>query len=127
QPGVTRVVNAYGPTEDTVYSTAAEVPAGTRPTCGRPFPGTQVYLLDSDLSPVPHGESGEICLAGVGLARGYLGRDDLTRERFVGQPLGPGGPERIYRTGDRGRWGPDGSLWHLGRLDHQIKLRGVRI
>jgi amino acid adenylation domain-containing protein len=127
QPGVTRVVNAYGPTEDTVYSTAAEVPAGEAPTCGRPFPGTQVYLLDAELHPVGPGEEGEICLAGAGLARGYLGRDDLTRERFVERPLGDAGPARVYRTGDLGRWEDGGSLQHLGRLDHQIKLRGVRI
>jgi amino acid adenylation domain-containing protein len=127
QPGVVRVVNAYGPTEDTVYSTAGEVPAGERPTCGRPFPGTQAYLLDPDLKLVPPGEPGEICLAGAGLARGYVGRDDLTRERFAEWPLGPDGPARVYRTGDLGRWEPDGSLQHLGRLDHQIKLRGVRI
>ncbi|HKP91731.1 MAG TPA: amino acid adenylation domain-containing protein [Thermoleophilaceae bacterium] len=127
QPGVTRVVNAYGPTEDTVYSTAAEVPAGQPPTCGRPLPGTQVYLLDADLKPVGPGDEGEICLAGAGLARGYLGRADLTRERFVERPLGADGPARLYRTGDLGRWEDDGSLQHLGRLDHQIKLRGVRI
>jgi amino acid adenylation domain-containing protein len=127
QPGVTRVVNAYGPTEDTVYSTAAEVLPGERPTCGRPFPGTQVHLLDSALAPVPPGEPGEICLGGAGLARGYLGRKELTRERFVEAPLGADGPARLYRTGDLGRWEEDGSLQHLGRLDHQIKVRGVRI
>ena len=127
QPGVTRVVNAYGPTEDTVYSTAAEVQPGERPTCGRPFPGTQVHLLDADLKPVERGEPGEICLGGAGLARGYLGREELTRERFVESPMGPDGPPRLYRTGDLGRWEEDGSLQHLGRLDHQIKVRGVRI
>jgi amino acid adenylation domain-containing protein len=127
QPGVTRVVNAYGPTEDTVYSTAGDVPPGERPTCGRPFPGTQVYLLDRDLALTGPGEEGEICLGGAGLARGYLGREELTREHFVERPLGPDGPRRVYRTGDLGRWEPDGSLQHLGRLDHQIKLRGVRI
>jgi amino acid adenylation domain-containing protein len=127
QRGIERVVNAYGPTEDTVYSTAGDVPAGRRPTCGRPFPGTQVYLLDPDLKLAAAGAEGEICLGGAGLARGYLGREELTRERFVEQPLGPDGPERVYRTGDLGRWEPDGSLQHLGRLDHQIKLRGVRI
>jgi amino acid adenylation domain-containing protein len=127
QPGVTRVVNAYGPTEDTVYSTAAEVDPGERPTCGRPFPGTQVHVLDPGLTPVAAGEPGEICLGGAGLARGYLGREELTRERFVEAPMGPEGPPRLYRTGDLGRWEDDGSLQHLGRLDHQIKVRGVRI
>jgi amino acid adenylation domain-containing protein len=127
QPGVRRVVNAYGPTEDTVYSTAAEVLPGERPTCGRPFAGTQVHILDADLQPVERGAEGEICLGGTGLARGYLGREELTRERFVEAPLGPDGPPRLYRTGDLGRWEEDGSLQHLGRLDHQIKVRGVRI
>ncbi len=127
QAGVRRVVNAYGPTEDTVYSTATDVQPGDRPTCGRPLAGTQVYLLDSDLKMVPRGEAGEICLGGVGLARGYLGREDLTRERFVQYPFGPSGPPRVYRTGDLGRWEADGSLQHLGRIDDQIKLHGVRI
>lgn len=124
QRGVTRVVNTYGPTEDTVYSTYVDVPAGERPTIGQPFPGTQAYVVDDDLELVPHGEAGELCLGGIGLARGYRGREDLTNKRFVGNPFGEG---RIYRTGDLARWEADGTLQHLGRIDHQIKLHGVRI
>jgi amino acid adenylation domain-containing protein len=126
QSGIQRVVNTYGPTEDTVYSTFVDVPPGVRPTIGRPFPGTQAYVLDEDLSLVPRGAEGELCLGGVGLARGYRNREDLTRERFVPNPY-PGGSDRVYRTGDLARWEPNGSLQHLGRLDHQIKLHGVRI
>jgi thioesterase domain-containing protein/acyl carrier protein len=127
QPGIDRVVNTYGPTEDTVYSTCVEVPRGMRPTIGRPFAGTQAYVVDENLDLVARGEAGELCLGGVGLARGYRGRDELTAERFARNPF-PGEPsERIYRTGDLARWEPDGALQHLGRLDHQIKLHGVRI
>jgi amino acid adenylation domain-containing protein len=127
QPGIERVVNTYGPTEDTVYSTSVDVPRGSRPTIGRPFPGTQAYVVDEALRLVPRGEHGELCLGGVGLARGYRGRDELTRERFVPNPFPDTGSERLYRTGDLARWEDDGSLQHLGRVDHQIKLRGVRI
>jgi amino acid adenylation domain-containing protein len=125
QPGIERLVNTYGPTEDTVYSTCVEVPRGVRPTIGRPFAGTQAYVVDEDLNLVPRGEEGELCLGGVGLARGYKGRDELTGARFVASPFP--GSERLYRTGDLARWEPDGSLQHLGRIDHQIKLHGVRI
>jgi amino acid adenylation domain-containing protein len=127
QPGIRRVVNTYGPTEDTVFSTFTEVPRGTRPTIGRPFPGTQAYVLDSNLELVPRGKEGELCLGGIGLARGYRRRDDLTRERFVPNPFDDSGLGRLYRTGDIDRWEEGGSLQHLGRIDHQIKLRGVRI
>jgi amino acid adenylation domain-containing protein len=126
-PGIERVMNTYGPTEDTVYSTFVEVPAGVRPTIGRPLPGTQAYVLDEQLNLVARGDPGELCLGGVGLARGYRRNDDLTRERFVPNPLGGMGSEFLYRTGDLARWEDDGSLQHLGRIDNQIKLRGVRI
>jgi amino acid adenylation domain-containing protein len=125
QPGIERVVNTYGPTEDTVYSTCVEVPRGTRPTIGRPFAGTQAYVVDEHLQLVRRGETGELCLGGVGLARGYIGREDLTRGRFVPSPFAAS--DRLYRTGDLARWEPDGNLQHLGRIDHQIKLHGVRI
>src|SRR3954469_6720736 len=125
QPGIERVVNTYGPTEDTVYSTCVDVPRGVRPTIGRPFAGTQAYVVDEQLRLVPRGQEGELCLGGVGLARGYVGRDELTREKFV--PSSFPGSERLYRTGDLARWEPDGTLQHLGRIDHQIKLHGVRI
>ncbi|HEX8066640.1 MAG TPA: amino acid adenylation domain-containing protein [Thermoleophilaceae bacterium] len=127
EPGVERLVNAYGPTEDTIYSTFAEVAPGTRPTIGRPLPGSRAYVLDGDLRPVAPGVAGELCLGGAGLARGYLGRPDLTAERFVEVSLPGEEPRRLYRTGDLASLESDGSLAHLGRIDHQIKLRGVRI
>jgi amino acid adenylation domain-containing protein len=126
--GVPRVVNLYGPTEDTVYSTWTDVgDEPGAPSIGRPLPGTRVYILDEAGARCPAGVEGEIYLAGVGLARGYLGRPDLTAEKFVPDPFGevPGG--RLYRTGDRGVERADGQFECLGRLDHQVKIRGRRI
>ncbi|MFY1594504.1 amino acid adenylation domain-containing protein [Micromonospora sp. WMMD737] len=126
RPHVRRLCNLYGPSEDTTYSTWAEVPAdGGDPPIGRPLPGTRVYLLDADGRPVPPGEPGELYLAGAGLARGYLNRPEETRARFLADPFRPG--ERMYRTGDRVRLRPDGQLQFLGRMDDQVKLRGYRI
>ncbi|HEV7506310.1 MAG TPA: amino acid adenylation domain-containing protein [Thermoanaerobaculia bacterium] len=125
---IDRVWNLYGPTEDATYSTAALVERGaTRVSIGRPIPGTRAYVLDGRLQPVPGGAPGELFLAGAGGARGYLGRPDLTAERFLPDPFGtvPGG--RLYRTGDLTRWLASGELEHLGRLDHQVKVRGFRI
>ncbi len=123
-----RVVNLYGPSEDTTYSTWGEVPAGDGrpPAIGRPLPGTRVRVLDRRGRPQPVGVPGELLLAGDGLARGYLGRPALTAERFVPDPSGPPGA-RAYRTGDLVRHRSDGELEFLGRLDHQVKLRGFRI
>ncbi|HTQ79200.1 MAG TPA: amino acid adenylation domain-containing protein, partial [Thermoanaerobaculia bacterium] len=122
-----RVLDLYGPSEDTTYSTWTALAAGREPSIGRPVANTRVYLLDRHLTPVPLGAVGEIHLAGAGLARGYLGRPELTAERFVPDPFGemPGG--RLYRTGDLGRYLPDGELSFLGRNDAQIKLRGYRV
>jgi len=122
-----RVYNLYGPSEDTTYSTFARMPRRVEsPAIGRPITGGRAYVLDRRLSPVPLGVSGEVCLGGAGLARGYLGRPDLTAERFVPDPHGaPGG--RLYRTGDLARLRGDGELEFLGRLDHQVKIRGFRI
>jgi amino acid adenylation domain-containing protein len=119
--------NFYGPTETTVWSTAWRVERGTPISIGRPISATRIYLLDRRLAPVPLGAVGEIAIGGAGLARGYLRRPDLTAERFVPDPFSgePGG--RLYRTGDLGRLRRDGLLDHLGRADHQIKLRGYRI
>ncbi|HYX26914.1 MAG TPA: amino acid adenylation domain-containing protein, partial [Thermoanaerobaculia bacterium] len=126
-----RLLNLYGPSEDTTYSTIAEVGAEGEPTIGRPLPNTRAYVVDARLQPLPVGVPGELLLAGRGLARGYLGRPELTAERFVPDPFGersagePGA--RLYRTGDRARWTPAGELEFLGRLDHQVKVRGFRI
>jgi amino acid adenylation domain-containing protein len=123
----TRVCNVYGPTEFTVDATAGWTGDSPVPGIGRPLPGTGLRLLDDRLRPVADGEAGEVCLAGERLARGYLGRPDLTAERFVPDPQAdrPGG--RMYRTGDRARRGADGWLEYLGRSDDQVKIRGVRI
>jgi amino acid adenylation domain-containing protein len=126
-PQVARVVNLYGPTEDTTYSTWVEVPRGAvRVTIGRPIAETQAHLLDRRLASVPVGVVGELYLAGQGLARGYLGRPELTAARFVPNPFdGAGG--RMYRTGDLARRLPSGEIEFLGRIDRQVKLRGFRI
>ncbi|WP_199442871.1 non-ribosomal peptide synthetase [Umezawaea beigongshangensis] len=118
-----RMINAYGPTEATVCATMSDplTPAGGVPV-GRPLAGVRVLVLDDRLRPTPVGVPGEVYLAGPHLARGYLGRPGITAERFVAAPGG-----RVYRTGDRGRWRPDGALDHLGRVDDQVKLRGYRI
>jgi amino acid adenylation domain-containing protein len=122
-----QVFNAYGPTESTVCATCWPAKRGddTVPI-GRPIANTQIYILDEDLNPTPIGVPGEIYIGGVGLARGYLGRPELTAERFVPNPFGADG-SRLYRTGDRGRWRPDANIEFLGRVDHQVKIRGHRI
>jgi amino acid adenylation domain-containing protein len=130
-PGVRRVVNLYGPSEDTTYSTFTTVPpaAGRRgePGIGRPVANTRVYLVDGRGAPVPAGVPGELLLAGEGLARGYLGRSDLTAERFLPDPFSDVSGARLYRTGDLARRLPGGELELLGRIDSQVKLRGFRV
>jgi amino acid adenylation domain-containing protein len=119
--------NFYGPTETTVWSTAWRVERGTPISIGRPIAATRIYLLDRRLAPVPLGAVGEIAIGGASLARGYLRRPDLTADRFVPNPFSEEPGARLYRTGDLGRLRRDGLLDHLGRADHQIKLRGYRI
>ncbi|MCW2942347.1 MAG: amino acid adenylation domain protein [Actinomycetia bacterium] len=123
--GVT-VRNFYGPTEFTVDSLNCVVADSERPSIGGPTPNTRVYLLDPSMRPVPEGAEGELYLAGAQVARGYLARPGLTAERFVADPFGPAG-ERMYRTGDVGRWLPGGGIEYLGRADDQVKIRGFRI
>ncbi len=129
-PGVERLFNLYGPSEDTTYSTWTRLQAGRPVTIGRPLDGTRAYVLDAALEPVPAGVPGELFLGGAGLARGYLGRPALTAERFIPDPFvdpSDSGGSRLYRTGDLVRWLPNGSLDFLGRADHQVKVRGFRI
>nr|WP_092071365.1 non-ribosomal peptide synthetase [Dendrosporobacter quercicolus]NSL49383.1 amino acid adenylation domain-containing protein [Dendrosporobacter quercicolus DSM 1736]SDM25304.1 nonribosomal peptide synthetase DhbF [Dendrosporobacter quercicolus] len=123
-----QVTNLYGPTETTIWSSAAALDSAQAgaPSIGGPIWNTQLYVLDSGLKPVPAGVDGELYIAGAGLARGYFGRPGLTAERFVADPYGAAG-SRMYRTGDLVRWRSDGTLDYIGRVDHQIKMRGFRI
>lgn len=119
--------NMYGPTETCIWSTTSSVGSADDPiTIGKPVANTTVYVVDRSLLPLPVGVPGEILIGGAGVARGYLERPELTRERFVPDLFG-NSKSRLYRTGDLGQWLPDGTLAYLGRLDHQVKIRGHRI
>ncbi|WP_018267988.1 non-ribosomal peptide synthetase, partial [Methylosinus sp. LW4] len=122
------VFNLYGPSECTTYSTYIRLQEQDwrNPPIGRPISNTQIFLLDDERGPVPVGVSGELYIGGAGVARGYLGRPDVTAERFVPNPFGTPG-ERMYRTGDLARWRADSNIEFLGRIDHQVKIRGFRI
>lgn len=123
-----RFVNGYGPTEGTVGAVTAVLTADDAlPVIGRPLPNYQVYLLNPQLQPVPVGVAGEIHIGGIGLARGYLNQPALTAEKFIPNPFTSNLAERLYKTGDLGRYLPDGRIEFLGRIDHQVKIRGFRI
>ncbi|GAB2536855.1 hypothetical protein GCM10027085_29360 [Spirosoma aerophilum] len=120
--------NMYGPTETTIYSTGKQILASDELiTIGRPIHNTQVYILDEHLNPVPEGIVGEIYIAGDGVARGYLNRPELTREKFVNDRFSTEPNRLMYRTGDLGKFMPDGEIHCLGRIDNQVKVRGYRI
>jgi amino acid adenylation domain-containing protein/FkbM family methyltransferase len=119
--------NVYGPTECTVDATAARIATDSGPVLGRPLPNMRTYVLDDRLRPLPAGMTGELCIGGAGLARGYLGRPDLTAERFIPDPWGGELGGCLYRSGDLSRFLSDGRIEFLGRRDHQVKVRGVRI
>jgi amino acid adenylation domain-containing protein len=123
------VWNLYGPTETTIWSAQYKVfdTAQARVPIGEPIANTRIYILDGDLKPVTVGEEGEIFIAGVGVARGYLNRPELTSERFLPDPFGGTPGERMYRTGDIGRWCDSEDLEFIGRIDNQVKLFGKRI
>ncbi|MEU7939266.1 Pls/PosA family non-ribosomal peptide synthetase [Microbispora bryophytorum] len=121
-----RILNTYGPTEATVTATCAELLPGRPVTIGRPLPTYSVVLLDERREPVPDGETGEICIGGPGVARGYVGRPDLTADRFIEHPLASPG-RRLYRTGDLGRVTETGDIEYLGRADSEVKIRGHRV
>ena len=127
-----RWLNTYGPTETTVSVTAmacaSEQPLPQQQVpIGRPNANTRIYILDRHLQPAPIGVAGEIHVGGAGVARGYLHRPELTAERFIADPFSGTAGERLYKTGDLGRWMPDGTIEYLGRNDFQVKIRGFRI
>jgi aspartate racemase len=123
-----KIINIYGPTEATINTTLYECKAeetNTTIPIGKPLMNYNVLILDEHQNMVPIGADGEICISGVGLARGYLNNPELTAEKFVGNPFIPG--EKMYRTGDLGRWTVDGNIEFLGRIDHQVKVSGMRV
>jgi len=124
---VSELWNLYGPTETTIWSTLEKIERPGRVSVGKPIANTRIYVLGRNGEPTPIGLPGEIWIGGAGVADGYYRRDDLTNERFVPDSFANDPGARVYRTGDLGRWGEDGRLYHLGRLDLQVKIRGVRM
>ena len=120
--------NMYGPTETTVWSSTHRISGeGARIPIGRPIDNTQFYVLDDGLKPVPIGVVGELYIGGEGVTRGYANLEELTRKRFIPDPFSTRAGARLYATGDRARYAPDGIVEVQGRRDHQVKLRGFRI
>jgi amino acid adenylation domain-containing protein len=126
-PGVETIYNMYAPTETTTFSLFNIVRPGEPIPIGRPMLNTRAYILDSQKRPVAPGVVGELHLGGAGVTRGYLNRPALTAERFIPDPFSVTGGERLYATGDLVRHAPDGRILYVGRVDHQVKLRGARI
>lgn len=120
----TSVINVYGPTETTIWSSCQVIEKGKPLSIGKPLLNERIYILDKNRNPVPQGVNGEIYISGEGLARGYHNRPELTQEKFVSDPFNSG---RMYGTGDIGRWLADGSIAFIGRVDDQVKVRGYRI
>ncbi len=125
-PMVSELWNMYGPTETTVWSTCARIEGGENIHVGRPIANTQIYILDAAGAPTPAGVAGDLWIGGEGVALGYLGKSEMTAERFRNNPFAPSAG-RIYNTGDRARWRRDGTIEIMGRVDDQIKIRGYRI
>ena len=123
-----RLFNMYGPTETTIYSTGTEIRSTDQIiSIGHPIHNTQVYILDDAMNPLPENAVGEIFIAGDGVARGYLNKPQLTAERFMDNPFADAKGSKMYRTGDLGKFLSDGKIHCLGRIDHQVKMRGYRI
>ncbi len=124
-----RIFNTYGPTEATVIATSGTCSASQKPSIGKPVPNYAVFILDQDMQPVPIGVIGDLYIGGHSLASGYLKRPELTQQKFIVPPfsVGNGFPDRLYKSGDRARFSPDGTIEFAGRADDQIKLRGQRI
>jgi amino acid adenylation domain-containing protein len=126
------LINNYGPTEATVVATSGPVAPERRdpelrPPIGRPIDGTEIYIVDESLNPVPRGEVGELCIGGAGVGRGYVNNPKLTAKNFVPNPFSSRPYARLFRTGDLGRWLPDGQIEYIGRVDDMIKIRGYRV
>jgi amino acid adenylation domain-containing protein len=124
-----QMINGYGPTEATVWATQQEcrLDEPGAPPIGRPLANTKIYILDANRQPAPIGVTGDIYIGGVGVARGYINCPELTQERFLADPFNLGPGARMYKTGDLGRWFPDGRIEFLGRNDFQVKIRGFRV
>ncbi|WP_161964298.1 non-ribosomal peptide synthetase [Chitinophaga flava] len=121
----THVINVYGPTETTIWSSCSALHTSTSLSIGTPLLNENIFITDHQHQLCPIGVVGEICIAGDGLSRGYFNKPELTSEKFVANPFKPG--ERMYKTGDLGKWLPDGSIEFIGRKDNQVKVRGHRI
>ncbi|MEJ6982612.1 amino acid adenylation domain-containing protein, partial [Pedobacter sp. P351] len=129
QHATIKLINGYGPTENTTFSLTYEIGDAVKGSIpiGRPLSNREAYVLDRYHKLLPIGVAGEICVGGAGLSRGYLHRPELTAEKFINHPFSQDGAARLYKTGDLGRWLPDGNLEYLGRMDEQVKIRGYRI